>query len=193
MEFCFSFKVCSLRIFRSIKMPKVVFFSSNYNSRPKFILSWSPLDSENSTFIVAVCHALVVKILAHGCFTKIRNSIVGWVAVDVVYKFLGKFPIHVKPRKSVGFVASIPNDDMPPPLAAARSSHVASACSSAGNAPSELSGFRVVIEKLSQMLGSKFFFYNTFSHYDSNKVGLVRAYVAVQTPHRLVQFTGACV
>ena len=190
MKLCLSVEIRFLRVFHSIKVSKVYFFPRHNNSGAEFVLGWAPLNAKNPGFVVLMRTALVVQILAHRCFAQIYNSIVCRVAVNVVDKFLRPFAVNVKPRESVRFVSCVPNNYVPPPLTPRSSGDVADLCSSARYLPYKFPCLGVVGEKFSKILSGQFFFYNTRSHNDSIKVGLVRACVAVQTPHRLVQFTG---
>ena len=179
-----------LRVFHAIKVSKVYFFPGHSNSGAELILGRAPLNTKNPGFVVLMRSALVVQILAHRCFAQICDSIVCRVAVNVVDKFLRPFAVNVKPRESVRLVSCVPNNYVPPPLTPRSSGDVTGLCSSARYLPYKFPCLGVVGEKFSKILGGQFFFYNTRSHNDSIKVGLVRACVAVQTPHRLVQFTG---
>lgn len=190
MELCLSFKVRLLRIFGAIKVPKVQLFAIHNNSRSELVFVRTPLNAKYSSFIVLMRTSLVVEVFTHICFAKICDSIISWVAVNVVYKFCGPSAIDVKPCKTVRLVSGVSNGYVPPTFATVCPGDVARQRTLARNSPFEYSGFRIVREKVSQVLGGQFFFYNTSSHDDSFKVRLVRACVAVQTPHRLVQFTG---
>jgi len=190
VKFCFGFEICFLRFVGIIKIAKMYFSSVYDDSGAKFIFTRPPLNAKYPGPVVFVRPTLVVKVFTHRGFTKVGDSVVCRVAVYMVDQFLRKFAIHIKPRKAMGLIPSIPNDYMTPSFATTGSGYISGLCSSAGNAPRKYPCFLVVAKKLTQTIGGQFFFYNSFSHDDSNKVGSVRACVAVQTPHRLVQFTG---
>lgn len=188
--FCFGCKVRLLGFFSGIKIPKVDFLARYNYARTKLVFVLSPLNAENSSFVVFMGRSLVMQVLAHRGFTKICYAIISRIAVDVVNELCWKAPVHIQPSKAMGLVTGVPDGDVSAAFGATRSSNITSLSSTARYAPNKLSVFRVVIQQLTKTLGGQFFFYNTASHDDSFKVGLVRARVAVQTPHRLVQFTG---
>lgn len=193
VQFCFCFKVRFFSVFNRIKMAKTYLFSRDSYSCSKFVFHWPPLNPENTSFIVLMGSSLVVKIFTNSRFAKIFNSVICWVAIDVVNKVFRPVPINVKPSEPMGLVPRVPDSYVATTFASACSSSIPSFSSATGNAPNKFSCIRVVLKQLAKAGGSQFFFYNTASHDDSFKVGLVRACVAVQTPHRLVQFTGVAV
>ena len=191
VKFFFCGSICRLSILFRIKVSKVLFFSGNHNSCAKFVSILLPLHTKYSGPIMRMRSALVAEVFARRGFAQIGYSVVRWNAVDVIDKPFRPNAMNVEPSKPMGLESSVPNDDVPATFAPARSSNVSGLCASATNSPYKLSGMRVVIEKLAQSFCGQFIFYNAFSHDDSYKVRLVRACVAVQTPHRLVHFTGA--
>lgn len=174
-------------------MTKVNFFTRNNNPSAKLVFCRAPLDAKNPGFIMLVGASLVVEIFTHRRFAQVAYAVVSWVSVNVVDKFLWPFTINVEPCKSVRFIPSVPNGYMLPTFAAGGAGNIPGFCASARHTPHKYPGIWIIREKLSKVLSGQFFFYNTRSHDDSLIVGLVRACVAVQTPHRLVQFTGVSV
>ena len=184
------FKVRLLSLVGGIKIAKMRFFSICNYSGAKFIFTRSPLNAEYPRFVVFMRSALVVKVLTHRCFAKIGNSIIGRIAIYMVDQLLWKLTVYIKPHKAMGLISRISDDYMAPSFAAACPSYISGSCPSAGNKPRKYASFSIVVKKFAQTICSQIFFYNSRSHDDSNKVGSVRASVAVQTPHWLVQFTG---
>ena len=191
MKFLLCGKICLLRLLFCIKVAKVLFFSGNNNSSAKLVSVLLPLHTKYSGFVVRVGTTLVAEVFAHRGFAQVGYSVVKRDSIDVIDKPFRPNAVNVEPSKPMGLESSVPDDDVPASFAPARSSNVSGLCASATNSPYKLSGMRVVIEKLAQSFCGQFIFYNAFSHDDSCKVRLVRACVAVQTPHRLVHFTGA--
>lgn len=185
VEFCFCIKVCALRFFGGVEVSKIGFFTVNNDPRPKFVSCWAPANTKNSSFIMFVGASLVLQIFAHRGFAKVINTVIGWVSVSVIYKPVRPFSMNVQPRETVSLEPSIPDDYVAATFTGIRARPVASFCSPARNAPRKFSSCGVVMKQLAKALCGKFFFYNACSHDDSSKVRLVRACVAVQTPHRL--------
>lgn len=176
--------------FSRSEVPKMDFFPTNSYSRSEVASSMFLLCTKKSRDVIRVRTALVALVLGYRSLSEICDSVVRWVAVYVVNLVSWVRAMHIKPSKPMSLKPDAANGNVSPPLGSAGSRNVAGLCSSTGNAPCKNPGFRGVRKKLSQVGGSQFFFYNEVSHKDSFKVGLVRACVAVQTPHRLVQFTG---
>ena len=190
VKFFFCGSICRLSILFRIKVSKVLFFSGNNNSCAKFVSILLPLHAKYSGSIMRMRSTLVAEVFAHRGFAQIGYSVVKRDSIDVIDKSFRPNAMNVKPSKPMSLESCVPDDDVPATFVPARSSNVTSLCPSATNSPYKLSGTRVVIEKLAQSFRCQFLFYNSFSHDDSYKARLVRACVAVQTPNRLVYFTG---
>ncbi len=191
MKGVFCANVRLMRVFCRIKVPKKNFSSIYGYARAILIFVFSPVCSKKPGLVIRVRDLLVALVFGNRCFSEVFNPVVRWNAVDVIDKPFRPNAMNVEPSKPMGLESSVPNSDVPAPFVPARSGNVPGFCASATNSPYKLSGMRAVIEKLAQSFCGQFIFYNAFSHDDSYKVRLVRACVAVQTPHRLVHFTGA--
>lgn len=185
-----SFKVRALRFFDGVEMTKVDFFPVDNNSGSEFVSARTPLNTKHAGSIVFVRQSLVVLVLFYSCFAEVINAVVAWVSVNVVYKIARPFSINIKPRKAVRLEPCVSDNYVASTISGICARSVAGFCAPARHAPNKFACFGVVVKQLAEVLGGQFFFYNTRSHDDSLLVILVRACVAVQTPHRLVQFTG---
>lgn len=177
--------------FSRVVVPEKNLLSVNRYSGFEFLLSGMPMSAKKTCFVLAMGRALISLVLADRCNSKIADPVIRRNPIDMVYKTFRPVAINVKPSESMRFVASISDSDLATTICPAGSSDITHLCSSARYTPNKLPGIRVVIKQFAQAICGQFFFYNTVSHDDSSKARLVRACVATQTPHRLVQFTGA--
>ena len=190
MIFHFSFKVRFFSVFGAVKIPKMDFFSIYNYACAKLVFTRAPLNAKYPGSIVFMGDPLIMQILTHSGFAKICYAVVSRVAVDMIDKLIRELSVNVQPGKAVSFVSSVADNDVATTFRSACSSNITNLCPSTGYPPNKIPSIWVVIKKFAQAFRRKFLFYNSVSHDDSFKVGSVRACVATQTPHWLVQLTG---
>ena len=109
MIFSLCFKVDLMRFFRSAVITQPFRFALNGQTCTPFVLV--PNDAHKTGFVSAVGFSHVLRIAIRKHISKICNSIVGFVAIDVVDKTSRPFTVRVQPRQPVCFVNAFCNAD----------------------------------------------------------------------------------
>lgn len=102
MIFPLCLKVNLMRFFRSVVIAQPFGFALNGQTCTPFVLV--PNNTHKTRFVSAVGFTHVLRIAIGKHITKICNSIVGLVAVNVVDKTFRPFAMRVQPRQSMRFV-----------------------------------------------------------------------------------------
>ena len=149
-------KVCAMSQFFGIKGSNVFTFPSNFDSSPPFIASSN--HAKKTTFI-GFCWALpVLKINGSRHISKIFNSVIRWVPVNVVNMVFGPFSVYVEPHKSMFPNSSAKHTNQPIPIfvqraASAKGSLIPSPCLG-----KEVASVRVVFDNFAELFSGKIVF-----------------------------------
>lgn len=104
--------VCCVRFFGSLEQPKVDHFSFSADScSPPFVVV--PMGAEKPAGAVSSWSALVLCVDAFAGNTKIRNSVVFFVSVDVVNVSVRPLSVTKEPSKSVSKIALAKRSNAP--------------------------------------------------------------------------------
>lgn len=148
--------VRSMRLFWSRIKPNMHVYRSDFYLRSPFAHRCVPsYPKKPAAFVVAPGDALVLGVGWRRRASEICNSVVGFIAVDVVCHLARPLSVHVKPSKPMGGVS----------LAVNANDNIASLCCLAGNFSNaeslplgdadKNSSIRIVVKQLAQSLRGK--------------------------------------
>lgn len=151
------FNVCGVRFFWRAKTAKVMKFPIGFQFCSPAISQFVEMNTEKTTCVIGAWAPLVMRIDRWISKSKIDESVVGAVAVDVVKNAGRPFAGHVKPRKTMRKESRpvYADDDVSTRCHASdRASSVASVSADC-NAPHEHTHRWVVIKQFAQSLRGK--------------------------------------
>ncbi len=182
MKAALGFDVGSVSFFCGVEQPEMLRLTIDPYLRGKSVVVEAETYAKQSSLVGSLCQTLVLQIGEFGGVAQVIYSVVGLWFVTMVNIIRGPFAVDVQPRETVGFVLVSVNPYLDvAALIQATSNHSRKNVASATNAPSEYSGQRVVVQKLTQTFNGER--YNCFSHVGLLTVGLVRAVSAFARFH----------
>ena len=143
--------VCLVREFGRIERSDVATAAVQANRR-RAAMSRSA-HTEKSSGSVPVWSPLVLRVLLRPCFTQIRPSVVGPIAVDVIDLLIRPFPRHVEPREAMQAEMLAADWKVQIALSVVRANSIASTTTIAVNQSCESSAFWAVVEQATQNVG----------------------------------------
>ena len=154
MQLAFSSKVCCVSKFGSRKYPQISNSLVDRNLSDEFSFLGVKANSEQGGLIVLMRPFQVLSILCIGCFSKICNSIVRPVAVDMVNLVFRPSTVGVKECETMGFVSRTFYPEIDVTISTQPTGNISGmgAVSPATYQSSENSSIRIVMKQLTKSL-----------------------------------------
>jgi len=151
------FYVRCMRRFWCCKASNVMKLAISFDPCSPFLGLRVVMNTEKSSGAIRACSPNVVSVNCWVSKTKILESVIRAIAVDVVKYVCRPFTGHIEPRKSVGGVFVFPNAYKNVAFAdgARNIAYAKTSVSANSDAPDKRANSRVVMEQVSQLLCGK--------------------------------------